>query len=101
MPSFEPNKRHLWELLIYFFNLNKSAAKVHRLFVETDGDAALSDRSCREWFEKFKNNAFDIEDKESCGRLRSTKTRNWKHYRINICAKREKNKMMDNTSNKT
>jgi len=47
MSSFEPNKRHLWELLIYFFNLKKSA-EAHRLLVEVYGDAALSERSCRE-----------------------------------------------------
>ena len=63
MSRFEPNKRHLQELLIYFFNLKKSAAEPHRLLVEY-GDAALSERSCREWFQKFKNGEFDIEDKE-------------------------------------
>jgi len=52
MSSFEPNKRHLRELLIYFFNLKKSAAEAHiliidRLLVEAYGDAALSERSCR------------------------------------------------------
>jgi len=41
MSSFEPNKRHLRELLIHFFNLKKSAAEVHRLLVEVYGDAAL------------------------------------------------------------
>jgi len=60
MLSFEPNKCHLREFLIYFFNLKKSAAD-HRLLVETYGDAALSERSCREWFQKFKNGEFDIE----------------------------------------
>ena len=68
MSSFEPNKRHLRELLIYFFNLKKSAAEAHRLLVEAYGDAALSERSCREWFQKFKNSEFDIEDKERSGR---------------------------------
>jgi len=48
MSSFESNKRHLRELLIYFFNLKKSAAAAHRLLVEAYGDAALSKRSCRE-----------------------------------------------------
>jgi len=67
MSSFEPNKRHLRELLIYFFNL-KSAAEAHRLLVEVYGDAALSERSCREWFQKFKNGEFDVEDKEHSGR---------------------------------
>ena len=68
MSSLEPNKRHLRELLIYFFNLKKSAAEAHRLLVETYGDAALSERSCRELFHKFKNGEFDIPDKERCGR---------------------------------
>jgi len=62
--NVELNKRHLRELLIYFFNLKKSAAEVHRLLVEAYDDAALNERSCREWFQKFKNGEFDIEDKE-------------------------------------
>ena len=61
MSSFEC---HLRELLIYFFNLKKSAAKAHRLLVEAYGDAALSERRCREWFQKFKNGEFDVKDKE-------------------------------------
>ena len=68
MSSFELNKRHFRELLIYFFNLKKSAAEAHPLLVETHGEAALSERSCRKWFQKFKNGGFDIEDKERSGR---------------------------------
>ncbi|EGI62904.1 Mariner Mos1 transposase [Acromyrmex echinatior] len=68
MPSFESNKRHLRELLIYFFNLKKSAVEAHRLLVEAYGETALSERSCREWFQKFKNGEFDVEDKERSGR---------------------------------
>ena len=64
MSSFESIKRHLRGLLISFFNLKKSAAEVHRLLVEIYGVAALSERSCREWFQKLKNGEFDIEDKE-------------------------------------
>ena len=37
------------------------------MLVETYFEAALSERSCREWFQKFKNGEFDIEDKERCG----------------------------------
>jgi len=61
MSSFEPNKHHLRKLSIYFFNLKKSAA--HRLLIE-----AYSERSCREWFQKFKNDEFDVEDKERNGK---------------------------------
>ena len=35
MSSYEPNKRHFRELLIYFFNLKKSPAEAHRLLEET------------------------------------------------------------------
>ena len=68
MSSFEPNKCDLRELLIYFFNWKKSEAEVHRLLVERYGEAALSERSFREWFQKFKNREFHIEDKEHSGR---------------------------------
>ena len=34
------------------------------MLVESYGEPALSERSCREWFQKFKNSEFDIEDKE-------------------------------------
>ena len=70
MSSFEPNKRHLRELLIYFFNLKKSAAEswAYRLLVEAYDDAALNERSCRKWFQKFKNGEFDVENKERSGR---------------------------------
>ena len=68
MSNFQPNKRHLRELFIYFFSLKKSAAEAHRLLVETYDEAALSERSCREWFQKFKNGEFDIEDKAHSGR---------------------------------
>ena len=68
MSSFEPDKRHLRELWIYILNLRKSAAEAHLLLVETYSEATLSERSCPEWFQKFKNGEFYIEDKERSGR---------------------------------
>ena len=38
------------------------------MLVEAYDEAALSGRSCREWFQKFKNSEFDVEDKERGGR---------------------------------
>ena len=37
------------------------------MLVEAYGKA-LSERSCHEWFQKFKNDEFDVEDKECSGR---------------------------------
>ena len=68
MSKFEPSKRHLREILVYFFNLKKFAAEAHQLLVEAYGECALSVRTCREWIQKFKNGDFDVEDKDRSGR---------------------------------
>ncbi|KAG5338987.1 LIPA2 protein, partial [Acromyrmex charruanus] len=47
--------------------MNKSAAEAHRILVQTYGDNALSDTTCRDWFRRFKNNDFELEDKERSG----------------------------------
>jgi len=67
MSSFVLNKHHLREVLIFCFNWKKSAAEAHRMLVEVYGESAPSDKSCREWFRKFKNGDFSVEDKERSG----------------------------------
>jgi len=42
--------------------MKKSAAKAHRMLSNTYGEAAISERTCREWFQRFKNDDFDVED---------------------------------------
>ena len=76
MSSFKSNKRHLRELLIYFFNLKKFAAEAHRLLVEAY-DAALRERSCPECFQKFKNDErLTSKTKNVAEGRKCTKTRN-------------------------
>ena len=67
MSTFVPNKVYLRGILLHYFIQNKSAAKAHRILVETYGDNALSDTTCRDWFRCFKNNYFKLEDKEHSG----------------------------------
>ncbi|KAG5317146.1 MOS1T transposase, partial [Pseudoatta argentina] len=45
----------------------KSAVEAHRILVQTYDDNALSDTTCRDWFRRFKNNDFELEDKERSG----------------------------------
>ena len=68
-----PNKRHLREILIFCFKWKKTAAEAHRMLVEVYGDSAPSNKTCREWFRRFKNGNFDVEDKESSRRSRAFK----------------------------
>ncbi|GFT00526.1 solute carrier family 23 member 1 [Trichonephila clavipes] len=60
--DYDPNSRHLREILIFCFNMKKSAAEAHRMLSNTYGEAAISKRTCREWFQRFKNGDFDVED---------------------------------------
>ncbi|GFW33315.1 uncharacterized protein TNCV_2859921 [Trichonephila clavipes] len=61
MSAYEPNSRHLREVLIFCFNMKKSAAEAHQMLSNIYGKAAISERMCREWFQRFKNGDFDVE----------------------------------------
>ena len=60
MSVYKPNSRHL-QVLIFYFNMKKSAAEAHRMLSNTYGEAAISERTCRE-FQRFKNGDFDVQD---------------------------------------
>ncbi|GFS96984.1 mariner Mos1 transposase [Trichonephila clavipes] len=68
MSAYELNSRHLREVLIFCFNMKKSAAEVHRMLSNTYDEAAVSERTCRERFQRFKNGDFDVEDQQGGGR---------------------------------
>ncbi|GFS65713.1 uncharacterized protein TNCV_3853591 [Trichonephila clavipes] len=65
MFAYEPNSRHLQEVLIFCFNMKKSAAEAHRMHSNTYGEAIIWERTYREWFQRFKNGDFDVEDQHS------------------------------------
>ncbi|GBP24491.1 Sorting nexin-13 [Eumeta japonica] len=46
----------------------ETSAEANRLLIEAYNEAALSKRTCREWFRKFKNGDFDLKDKVRSGR---------------------------------
>ncbi|GFU00651.1 mariner Mos1 transposase [Trichonephila clavipes] len=48
--------------------MKKSAAAAHRILSNTYGEAAISERTCREWFQRFKNGDFEVEDQHGGGR---------------------------------
>ncbi|GFV45287.1 mariner Mos1 transposase [Trichonephila clavipes] len=68
MSAYEPNSRHLQEALIFCFHMKKSAAEAHRMLSNTYGEAAIRERRYREWFQRFKNGDFDVEDQHCGGR---------------------------------
>ena len=67
MLNFVLTKQNSREDLVFCFNWKKSAAESHRILVEVYGDNAPTDKSCREWFRRFKDGDFSVEDKPRCG----------------------------------
>ena len=66
-------------ILLHYFIQNKSAAEAEAT-VETYGDNALTDTTCRHRFRRFKNNDFKLEDRERPGAPKNLKTKNWREY---------------------
>ena len=68
MSVFEPNSCHLWEVLNFCFHLKKTVAEAHQMPSSTYGVAAFSEKTCREWFQRFKSGDFDVEDRHGSGK---------------------------------
>lgn len=68
MSDFVPNNRHLREVLLFFFHSKKTAAEAHRELQKVYGDAAPSETTCRDWFRRFKDGDFDVDDRSREGR---------------------------------
>ena len=68
MSEFVPKKSFLRGILLHYYFMKKTAAESHRILVEVYGDHALSETTCRDWFRRFKEGGFDVEDKQRSGR---------------------------------
>ena len=68
MSDFVSNNRHLREVLIFFFHSKKTVAEAHLELQKVYRDAALSETTCRNWFRRFKDGDFDVDDRPRKGR---------------------------------
>ncbi|KAM0731595.1 Mariner Mos1 transposase [Formica fusca] len=91
MSVYEPNSRHLREVLIFCFNMKKFAAEAHRMLSNTYGEAAISERTCREWFQRFKKVIFTSKTGIAVEERRFSKMQNWRHYLMKTRVKVKKN----------
>lgn len=70
MSIYVPNKQHLREVLLFFFNSKKSAAESHRLLLEVYGEYTPSIKMCEFWFRRYKSGEYGVEDKERPGQVK-------------------------------
>ncbi|EFN78678.1 hypothetical protein EAI_10589, partial [Harpegnathos saltator] len=52
----------------FYFSMKKSAAEAHRMLSNIYSEAAINESTCREWFQRFNNGDFHVEDRHSGGR---------------------------------
>ena len=71
MSDFVPNNRHLREVLTFFFHSKKTVAEAHRDLQKVYADAALSEKTCHDWFRRFKDGDFDLDDRPREGRQKT------------------------------
>ena len=91
MSVFEPNSRHLREVFIFCFYLKKTAAEAHRMLSSTYVEAALSERTCRELFQCFKNGDFDVEYRHGDGKEQIFEDSELEAFLAEDSCKRKKN----------
>jgi len=77
MSDFIHEKRHLWEVLLFLFNIKNTSAESCRIPLEAYVHNAPSESICRQWFRKLKDHNFDLEDKEREGAPKKLKASIW------------------------
>ena len=82
MSDFVANNRHLREVLIFSFHSKKTAAKAHRELQKVYGDIALSETTYRDWFRRFKDSDFDVDDHPREGRPKIFKDTDVIYYEL-------------------
>lgn len=64
MSTFVPKKQHFREVILHYFLAKKSSAETHRLLVDVYGVHAPVITTCQNWFLRFRNGDFSIDDKK-------------------------------------
>lgn len=61
-------EEHLRHLLLFCYNSGKSAAVASRFICSVYGDSFIAERTSQKWFQRFKENQFELKDNPRSGR---------------------------------
>ena len=70
------------EVLIFFFHSKKTAAEAHQELQKVYRDAALSETTYRNWFRRFKDGDFDVDDRPREGRPKTFEDADVNYYEV-------------------
>ena len=71
--------------------MKKSAAEAHRMLSNTYGEAAISERTCREWFNTSRTMILMSKTGIAVEERRFSEMQNWRHYLSKTRVKIKKN----------
>uniref|UniRef100_A0A182NWS2 HTH_48 domain-containing protein n=1 Tax=Anopheles dirus TaxID=7168 RepID=A0A182NWS2_9DIPT len=65
MNTYAPTERHLRDVLIFLYNMKKTATEAHQELVEVYGEESLSLAACRKFYAQFDKGVFYESDRKS------------------------------------
>jgi len=91
MSVYEPNSRHLREILIFCFNMKKSAAEAHRMLSNTYVRPLLVKEHVVSGFNASRTMILTSKTGIAVEERRFSKLQNWRHYLSKTRVKIKKN----------
>ena len=68
-PTIEIDRDTLRTCFFYEFRLGEKATVVHRRLCQAFGEGFVSEKTCFNWFNRFKSGDYNMDDKPRSGRL--------------------------------
>ena len=60
--KIEEKKQHFQHIMLYYFKKCKNATETQKKFCAVYGEGAVTDRTCQNWFAKFRAGDFSLDD---------------------------------------
>ena len=64
----EGKKQHLQHIMLYYFKKGKNATETQKKICAVYEEGAVTDRTCQNWFVKFRAGDFSLDDAPWLGR---------------------------------
>ena len=64
----ECKNEHFRHIFLFYFRKGKNAAQAAKKLHDADGEEALKDRQCRNWFDKYRSGDFSLKNEQRSSR---------------------------------